>query len=104
MKKDRLAFLLDLLITDPRDSFIKYGIALEYLSLKDYVKAEDFLRLILSEDPNYIPAYLQLGQLMANLNKKEVARLTYTAGIELAKKSGDTHAANEMEEFLNELE
>jgi tetratricopeptide (TPR) repeat protein len=104
MKKDRLESLLELFNKDPRDSFVKYGIGLEYLALKDYAKAEEFFRLILNEDPNYIPAYMQLGQLMANRNKKEEARSIFTAGIEMAKKFSDRHAANEMEDFLNELE
>lgn len=102
--KNRLASLLEMYNKDSKDSFVKYGIALEYAALKDYAKAEEFFRLILADDPHYIPAYLQFGQLLANQNKKDEARTVFTAGIEMAKKFSDKHAAAEMEEFLNELE
>jgi tetratricopeptide (TPR) repeat protein len=104
MKKDRLTSLLELLDKDPGDSFVKYGIGLEFLSLKDYVKAEEYFRLILSDDANYIPAYMQLGRLMESQNRKEEARNIFKAGIEIAKRYSDRHAANEMEDFLDELE
>lgn len=104
MKKTRLESLLDLLEKDPRDSFVKYGIALEYLSVKEYQKAEEYFKLILQDDPSYIPAYLQYGLLKSSQESNSEAKELFLKGIEIAKQAGDKHAAKEMEDFLDELE
>jgi len=103
-KSKRLDALLEFYANDPKDSFVKYGIALEYIKNKEYLKAEEYFKLILTDDPNYIPAYLQYGQMKVGQNNPAEAKVLYRQGIEIAKKAGDKHAASEMEEFLNELE
>jgi Tfp pilus assembly protein PilF len=103
-EQNRLHSLLSLLEKDPNDSFIKYGIALEYLSIKDYSKAEEYLKLLLQNDPDYVPAYMQYAQMKANQNKIDEAKDLFKKGIAAAQKTGDKHAAKEMEEFLDELE
>lgn len=103
MKGSRLESLLTLFANDPKDSFVKYGIALEYISVKDYPRAEEFFKLILSDDQFYIPAYMQYGQLKSVINQLDEARELFKKGIEIAKKAGDKHAAKEMEDFLDEL-
>ena len=101
---DRLKSLLELYEKDPNDSFVSYGIALEYISLKDYETAEKYLSSLLSADPEYVPAYMQLAQIKEKLNLFDDAADLYKKGIKTARDQGETHAANEMEEFLNELE
>ena len=101
---DRLKSLLELYEKDPNDSFVSYGIALEYISLKDYETAEKYLSSLLSTDPEYVPAYMQLAQIKEKLNLFDDAADLYKKGIKTARDQGETHAANEMEEFLNELE
>ncbi|MFO7446893.1 MAG: hypothetical protein R6W90_11035 [Ignavibacteriaceae bacterium] len=102
--KDRLESLLAIYKKDPGDSFIKYGIALEYLSRKDNLKAEEFFQMILKDDPSYIPAYMQYGIYHSNQNNIDKAKDLFKKGIEIAKKAGDKHAAKEMEDFLDELD
>ena len=102
-KKDRLESLLALYKKDPGDSFVKYGIALEYLSRKDYIRAEDFFNLIIKDDPNYLPAFMQYAQMKVNQNKIEEAKDLFRKGIIIARETGDKHALNELEEFLDEL-
>ena len=101
---NRLEQLLKLYETDKSDPFIPYGIALEYLSQNDLMKAEEYLQTTLNTDPEYTSAYMQYAQLKANLNKTEEAKQLYLKGIACAVKSGDKHSAKEMEEFLEELE
>ncbi len=100
----RLDSLLQMLEKDPEDSFLLYGIALEYNSVKDYTNAEHYLKKILNSNPDYVPAYMQLALLMENLNKIEEAKDYYLIGITAAKKTNDTKAAKEMEAFLDELD
>jgi len=101
---DRLESLLNLLKKDPKDSFLIYGIALEYLSKKDFIKAEEYFKLLLQSDPKYVPAYMQYARLKENLNEIEEAKNLYRGGIKLAREQKDQHAAKEMEDFLNDLE
>ncbi len=101
---DRLKSLFELYKKDPNDSFVSYGIALEYISAANYDEAEKFLTDIVSNDPDYVPAYMQLARVKENLNKIEEAKDTYKKGIEVAKNNNELRTASEMEEFLSELE
>lgn len=100
---DRLSALLSFYEKDPHDSFTKYGIALEYISRGDTQKAEEFFKLILDSDPGYVPVYMQYAKLKEDQNKIEDAKKYYRIGIETAKQKGDSHAAKEMEDFLDDL-
>jgi tetratricopeptide (TPR) repeat protein len=101
---NRLQSLLKLLEKNPADDFLLYGVALEYLSLKDYLNSEEYFLKLIRTNPSYVPAYMQYAQLKAAQNKIEEAKNLYSQGIKIAKENGDKHAAKEMEEFLNELE
>lgn len=101
---NRLESLLDLHKKDPDDSFLLYGIALEYLSLKDFDKAEEYFKNLLAKDSKYVPAYMQYAQLKEKQNQVGNAKFLYQKGIEVARETGDAHTAKEMEEFLDELE
>ncbi len=100
----RLDGLLELHVKNPTDSFVMYGIALEYLSMKDLIHAEQYLLKLLETDPIYLPVYLQYAQLKEKLGQTKEAKELYTKGIKTARDVGDKYAAKEMEECLNELE
>ncbi len=100
---DRLNSLLNLLEKDPDDSFLLYGIALEHISTSNYEEAERYLTSIIKKDPDYVPAYMQRAQVYENLNLIDKAKNIYKDGIVIARKNNDLHAADEMEDFLNEL-
>jgi len=100
---DRLDSLLKLFEQDPKDSFLSYGIALEQISEGNYEEAEKYLTSLQKKDPDYVPAYMQLAQVYENLNLIDKAKNIYKEGIEIARKNNDSHAADEMEDFLNEL-
>lgn len=101
---NRLQSLLAMYEKDPKDSFLIYGIALEYIALEDYEKAEQYFISLLEQDPNYVPLYIQYAKLKENQSKIGEAKELYMKGIQVAKDTGDTHSAAEMEEFLDELE
>ncbi len=100
---DRLEALLQFYEKDPSDSFVIYGIALEYISRKELDKGEEFLKILIKNDPKYVPAYMQYARLKENLNEIEEAKKLYLMGINAAKEIGDNEAIKEMEEFLDEL-
>ncbi len=99
----RLESLLELLQKDSNDSFLIYGIALEYMAQKDYKKAEEFFKKLLKYDPKYVAGYMQYAQLKAEQNEIQQARELYQKGITAAIDAGDNRSAKEMEEFLDEL-
>lgn len=101
---NRLESLLNLHKKEPEDSFLMYGIALEYMSQHNFEEAEKYFKNLLSLDANYVPAYMQYAQLKEKQNEIESAKELYKKGIGIAKENGDKHAAKEMEEFLDELE
>jgi tetratricopeptide (TPR) repeat protein len=104
MTHSRLDSLKKLLEENPNDSFTRYAIALEYSSLGEPETAITYLKEIIERDANYVPAYRQLGQILARLNRTEEAKPIYKKGIEIAEAIGDAHAKEEMTEELEELE
>jgi Tfp pilus assembly protein PilF len=86
---------------DPdEDGFLRYGLAMEYLSEGNETEAEVCLRSLLAAKPDYVPVYLQLGQLLNRMGEEDEARAVFRNGIAVAQGKGDAHAANEMSGFL----
>ena len=104
MTEPRIETLKEYLRKDPNDSFTRYALALEYQSLGEPETSATYLKEVIDRDPNYIPAYHQLGQIYARLNRTAEAKQFYRRGIEVADSNGDTHAREEMTEELEELE
>lgn len=92
-----------LLAEDPSDSFLRYGLAMEYASEGNEEEALKQLQDLINQDASYVPAYLQAGQLLMKLDREKEAIATYRLGIAKAKEMGDDHAAGEMERFLDAI-
>jgi len=101
---NRLEALLGMYEKDPKDSFLMYGIALEYFSAGKFEESKFFFEQLLESDPKYVPAYMQYARLKEKQNDIDGAKKLYRQGIKIANEAGDKHAAKEMEEFLDELE
>ncbi|MFO0948235.1 MAG: tetratricopeptide repeat protein [Planctomycetota bacterium] len=99
-KPDRKAQIESLLAQSPNDTFLLYGLAMEYL--KEGNAAEGIARLkhVADVNPNYPAAYFQLGQILSQQGETDEARDWLTRGVTVAQKIGDHHAAGEMEQFL----
>jgi len=101
--KSRLEQLQDFLKDDINDSFLKYGLALEYVRVKENDTAKDCFLKLIKEDKNYVASYYQLGKLYESLNEVEKAMEIYKNGIEIAKKIKDTKTLSELQEAYNML-
>ncbi|MDQ3110882.1 MAG: tetratricopeptide repeat protein [Bacteroidota bacterium] len=101
---DRLSQLEELLKEDPNDSFLQYGIALEYAKKGNVEEAISRIEKLLSEKPDYLGAYYQLGQYYEAVNKTNEAMTIYEKGIILAKKLNNNKTMNELREALQQLE
>jgi Tfp pilus assembly protein PilF len=102
--KSRKEQIEEMLKDDPNDPFLRYGLAMEYVSAGDDQTASRCLQELLQVAPDYVPAYVQAGQVLVRLGLDEEARALYQNGIAVARKKGDMHAAGEMEGFLVGLE
>lgn len=100
----RLQTMLGFLEQDPNDSFSRYAVALEYMSVKDYRTATRYLVELRERDPAYVAAYYQLGQAYAALEEWDNAEEAYRAGITAGRAAGDLHAVSELDAALDELD
>ena len=101
---DRLSQLEELLKEDPNDSFLQYGIALEYAKKGELPEAISRIEKLLSQNPDYLGAYYQLGQYYEAEENNEEAIDTYKRGIILAQKLKNNKTLNELREALQQLE
>lgn len=99
-KKPRRALLEEFLAAHPQDAFARYGLAMECATQGDATAAVENFEKLLAENPNYVSGYFQYGQLLARLSRTADAKRILSEGIEAARKSGDQHAASEMEAAL----
>jgi tetratricopeptide (TPR) repeat protein len=101
--KSRKQRIEEMLAEDPNDPFLRYGLAMEYVSAGQDEEAARCFEELLRRAPDYVPGYLQAGLALARLNREEEARAVYQAGIAVARRQGDPHAADEMARFLEGL-
>jgi Tfp pilus assembly protein PilF len=100
----RLQQLQKMLVREPNDTFLLYGLALEYKKLNDPSAAIEHLNRVIQLDPGYCYAYHQRGLIQESLGETESAKRSYRQGIEAATKKGDAHARGEIEGALSMLE
>lgn len=101
---NRLEKLQELLKTSPDDPFLHYGLAMEHRRAGKVDAALASLAGALARDPNYVAAYFQQGQILAEQGDAPAAREALRNGIAVALRIGDSHAAAEMTGLLDTLE
>src|SRR5713226_9341443 len=102
-KKTRRQLLEDFVAKKPDDAFSRYGLAMECMNSGDPTAADTHFHALLDRHPDYIPAYLMYGQLLARQSRISEAQQILSIGIAAATKKGDQHARSEMEALLTEL-
>ena len=100
---DRITKLKEFLQANPRDSFLKHALALEYIKLEDDKTAREIFEEILTQDPGYIGSYYHLAKLLERTGDTNAAIQWYEKGMEEAKKAGDNHAFGELRSAYEEL-
>src|SRR6202023_699921 len=61
-EKSRKQQIEEMLVAEPTDPFLRYGLAMEYMSQGDDEGAVRCFRELFAVAPDYVPAYLQIGQ------------------------------------------
>ena len=100
---NRIEILKGFLEHEPRDSFSRYALALEYVKTGEIDSARREFEFVRDNDPDYVATYFQLAQLYRNQGMRHEAEKTYRTGITVATKIGDAHTQGELEEALDGL-
>ncbi len=95
--------LESMLKDDPKDVFLRYGLAMELDKEEDHDRSLDLLTELTEDDPPYVPAFFMAGQQLARLTRVGESRDVLRIGIEQARQQDNHHAAGEMSEFLASL-
>ena len=101
---DKIAALKEILALDPRNSFARYGLAMELASQGDVAAALAEFDTLLANDPDYTAGYFMSAQTMAGAGRRPEAMERLKAGIASAARSGNHHALSEMQAMLDELQ
>ncbi len=103
MSNSRIEILNQLLAQNPKDSFARYGLAMEHVRAGQFDQAVAEFERIIETDPNYTAAYFHGGQALEKLGRLDEARAIYAAGVEACTRVGNGHARSEMQAALDLL-
>ena len=102
-KMDKIEGLKEILEQDPKNSFARYGLAMELAGCGETAKALAEFDTLLVNDPDYTSGYFMAAQTLAAAGRKREAIERLKAGIACAYRSGNSHAVSEMQTMLDEL-
>src|SRR5262245_1232520 len=97
----RLAQLQQMLIDEPFDTFLHYALAMEQMKLDETETALQQLSAMNEQFPDHVAAWHQRGQVLADQGETERAQEILQQGIAAAQRTGDSHAAGEMQGLLD---
>ena len=103
MPANRLEVLKNMVEQNPRDSFARYGLAMEYANSGQMESAVAEFHALLEVNPDYAAAYFHGGQVLEKLGRLDEARQTYEHGIEVTSRTGDQHTRSELQAALDLL-
>jgi predicted Zn-dependent protease len=103
-KMDKIAGLKEILEQDPKNSFARYGLAMELAGSGATAEALAEFDTLLANDSGYTAAYFMAAQTLASAGRTPEAIARLKSGIESAQRSGNRHAASEMQAMLDELD
>ena len=94
----RLEMIEQMIANGSRDPFVHYARAMELRSLGRLEESLEAYEKVAKEFPEYVPTYLIAGQVAEELERQDLARRYYDAGLERAAAAGDTKALGELQD------
>ena len=85
---------------NPGNTFVRYGLAMEYVKSGALEAAVSEFEALLAADPGYSAGYFHGGQTLEKLGKREEAREFYRRGVAV---TSDPHARSELQVALDIL-
>ncbi|MGA2559148.1 MAG: hypothetical protein ABSF17_05670 [Terracidiphilus sp.] len=101
---DKIAGLQEILTLDPKNSFARYGLAMELASRGETASALKEFAVLVQNDPDYSAGYFMAAQTLASAGRPSEAAVQLKAGISSARRTGNNHAMSEMQAMLDELD
>jgi predicted Zn-dependent protease len=101
---DKIVGLKEILELDPKNSFARYGLAMELASQGETVTALAEFDTLLANDPGYTAGYFMAAQTLSAAGRTQDAITRLKTGIECAARSGNHHAVSEMQSMLEGLD
>jgi predicted Zn-dependent protease len=101
---DKIAGLREILALDAKNSFARYGIAMELATRGEIVEALKEFDTLLADHPDYTAGYFMAAQTLANAGRTPEAIQRLKDGISCAARTGNRHALSEMQGMLDELD
>ena len=101
---DKISALKEILALDPKNSFARYGMAMELASRGDVEEALAEFSTLLANHPDYTAGYFMAAQTLANAGRIAEAIERLKAGVGCAARTGNSHALSEMQAMLDELD
>jgi predicted Zn-dependent protease len=101
---DKIAGLREILALDAKNSFARYGIAMELAGRGETDEALKEFDTLLTDDPDYTAGYFMAAQTLANAGRKSEAIERLKSGISCAARVDNRHALSEMQGMLDELD
>ncbi len=102
--KTRRQQLAEMIAGDPNDALSRYFLAMDYAGAGENEEARRRFEEMFALTPEYVPAYLQAGQLLVRMGRPAEAAEVFRHGIQVARQQHDEHAAGEMEAFLQQID
>ena|SRR5437667_3045765 len=96
----RLDALKGMVAANPNNSFLRYGLAMEYKNTGELEAAVSEFRALIAADPDYSAAYFHGGQTLERLGLVEEARALYLEGVAVTERKGEDHARGELQTAL----
>ncbi len=103
-KMDKIAGLKEILALDPKNSFARYGVAMELAGSGQTDAALAEFDTLLANDPDYTAGFFMSAQTLATAGRTTEAIARLKAGIASAERNGNRHALSEMQAMLDELD
>ena len=101
---DKIAALKEILAQDPKNSFARYGTAMELAGRGETEAALAEFSTLLANDPDYTAGYFMSAQTLANAGRTPDAIERLKAGVACAMRTCNNHALSEMQTMLDELD
>ncbi len=95
--------LTEILKENPTDAFARYGLAMAHAAEGQPDQALAEFETITQQNPDYVPAYQMSAQQLLKAGRTDDARARLEAGLAACNRTGNTHAASEMQAMLDDL-
>ncbi len=99
----RLENLKKYLSDDPKDSFLRYALAIELINQNEQEEAGRLLHELIEDDPDYLATYYQYGKLLEQIDNYQEAIEIYKVGLKIAEKQNNARTFKELKQAIESL-